>query len=550
MVFALAGPCAPFAFSARSDRPKQIQTSNSEKHLMKQLLRISVFTLAVSTSGFLLAQNAASGGYGQSGSASDSSQTGNSAGQASASKGASAADDQTLHRQVHDQLSTNPDLQNVQIAVENGKVVLTGTVPNKNDKKEAKRIASSVPGVKKVKENITVTNPSGTSSAAATSMGKPSDNQSTEQGNTPNNAGSISGNAGTAEPGNPGSGSPNNPNSPQRPSGPQQTGNVPPRLQNNFFPQSSSSSGDSNSQGTNSNPNQQTPQQPDSSQNAPNSSSPDNTQAPGNTSPGSVGSNADPEMTKHPDQNSTEEQNAPMSEQPDTAPPHSTPGTAPDQTPTPPPQTAPQPTNPPQLMTVAYQTSSSSEPQSGTTSSSGGAPSSVGSQAGSAESTTGNMNSAPSSTATGTSGTGTSAVGTSASGTTAAGAAPAPAGAPSVINSDQVKSDIQSAYKNDPDLNNANINVAVTEQAVQLSGSVPNSRDKDMARRIAESFSGNRSVVDSLTVAGGGASSNASGSMSGNAGASAGSTTGTTAPATAAPQSTSPSGATTNPPQM
>jgi hypothetical protein len=119
-----------------------------------------------------------------------------------------------------------------------------------------------------------------------------------------------------------------------------------------------------------------------------------------------------------------------------------------------------------------------------------------------------------------------------------------------VISSDQVKSDIQSAYKNDPDLNNANINIAVTDQAVQLSGAVPNSRDKDMARRIAESFSGNRSVVDGLTVAGGGAGSNASGSMSGNAGASAGSTTGTTAPSTTTPQSTSPSGATTTPPQM
>jgi Flp pilus assembly secretin CpaC len=90
-----------------------------------------------------------------------------------------------------------------------------------------------------------------------------------------------------------------------------------------------------------------------------------------------------------------------------------------------------------------------------------------------------------------------------------------------------VKSDIQSAYKNDPDLNNANISVAVTDEAVQLSGSVPNSRDKDMARRIAESFSGNRNVIDGLTVAGG-AGAASSGSMGGNAGATAGSATGAT----------------------
>ena len=122
---------------------------------MKQLLRISVLTLAVSTSGFLLAQGTANPGASpDSPGTGGGDQSAAGAGQTSASKGASTADDQTLHRQVHDQLSTNPDLQNVQIAVENGKVVLTGTVPNKNDKKEAKRIASSVPGVKKVKENI------------------------------------------------------------------------------------------------------------------------------------------------------------------------------------------------------------------------------------------------------------------------------------------------------------------------------------------------------------------------------------------------------------
>jgi len=90
---------------------------------MKQLLRISVLTLAVSTSGFLLAQGTANPGASPDSPGTgvgDQSMAGagqTSASQTNASKGASTADDQTLHRQVHDQLSTNPDLQNVQIAV-------------------------------------------------------------------------------------------------------------------------------------------------------------------------------------------------------------------------------------------------------------------------------------------------------------------------------------------------------------------------------------------------------------------------------------------------
>src|ERR1043165_5248726 len=37
-------------------------------------------------------------------------------------------DDESLHRQVHEQLASNPDLQNVQITVKNGVVNLDGSV--------------------------------------------------------------------------------------------------------------------------------------------------------------------------------------------------------------------------------------------------------------------------------------------------------------------------------------------------------------------------------------------------------------------------------------
>src|SRR5690349_20525863 len=65
-------------------------------------------------------------------------------------------DDESLHCQIHEQLASNPDLQNVQITVKDGKVRLEGTVAKKDDKKEAKRLAKSVPGVKNVSEHLTV----------------------------------------------------------------------------------------------------------------------------------------------------------------------------------------------------------------------------------------------------------------------------------------------------------------------------------------------------------------------------------------------------------
>ena len=82
----------------------------------------------------------------------------------------SNVDDESLHRQVHEQLASNPDLQNVQITVKNGKVTLDGSVPKKQDKKEAERLAKSVPGVKGVKDHLAV-NANAASSGSASNMG-------------------------------------------------------------------------------------------------------------------------------------------------------------------------------------------------------------------------------------------------------------------------------------------------------------------------------------------------------------------------------------------
>jgi osmotically-inducible protein OsmY len=66
--------------------------------------------------------------------------------------------------------------------------------------------------------------------------------------------------------------------------------------------------------------------------------------------------------------------------------------------------------------------------------------------------------------------------------------------------STDVQSQIQAALKNEPTLSNANITVSVTDDAVELSGTVASADEKRAAKKIAKSFAGNRKVKDSLTM--------------------------------------------------
>jgi osmotically-inducible protein OsmY len=68
--------------------------------------------------------------------------------------------------------------------------------------------------------------------------------------------------------------------------------------------------------------------------------------------------------------------------------------------------------------------------------------------------------------------------------------------------SDQLKGQIETSLKNEPTLANANITANVTDDQVELSGSVPSGKEKRTARRIAQSYAGNRKVVDHLTTGG------------------------------------------------
>jgi len=76
--------------------------------------------------------------------------------------------------------------------------------------------------------------------------------------------------------------------------------------------------------------------------------------------------------------------------------------------------------------------------------------------------------------------------------------------------SDQVRNDIQTAFRNEPTLTSSNVSVNVTDDSIELSGTAPSAKDRDEAKRIAQSFAGNRKVVDNIKVSGSGAADSSS----------------------------------------
>ncbi len=74
--------------------------------------------------------------------------------------------------------------------------------------------------------------------------------------------------------------------------------------------------------------------------------------------------------------------------------------------------------------------------------------------------------------------------------------------ASSTTDSATLKGQLESAYQAEPTLTGSNIQVNVTDTSVELTGSVPTGKEKITAKRIAQSYAGNRKVIDHMTVAG------------------------------------------------
>jgi hypothetical protein len=89
---------------------------------------------------------------------------------------------------------------------------------------------------------------------------------------------------------------------------------------------------------------------------------------------------------------------------------------------------------------------------------------------------------------------------------------------------------------------NDSVNVSVTDTAIDLNGTVGSGKEKITAKRIAQSYAGNRKVTDHLTIS---ARSNTGTTTPDNSNNPPGNM-GTTSPSSTSPSSTSPS-STTNP---
>ena len=73
-----------------------------------------------------------------------------------------------------------------------------------------------------------------------------------------------------------------------------------------------------------------------------------------------------------------------------------------------------------------------------------------------------------------------------------------------------LQSTIQDKLKSEPMLSSSSVNVTVTDATIELSGSVATGKEKQTAERIAQSYAGNRKLVNRITVSGNGNSSSSS----------------------------------------
>lgn len=137
-------------------------------------------------------------------------------------------------------------------------------------------------------------------------------------------------------------------------------------------------------------------------------------------------------------------------------------------------------------------------------------------------STGGNTSTTPTTNASGStvpSNSGSIAGNTSAASGTQSGSLPASdqsAAQSSSPDSTTLQSTIQEKLKNEPMLSSSSVNVNVTDSTIELSGSVATGKEKTTAERIAQSYAGNRKVVDRITVTGNGNAASPSSSNSGS----------------------------------
>jgi hyperosmotically inducible periplasmic protein len=73
---------------------------------------------------------------------------------------------------------------------------------------------------------------------------------------------------------------------------------------------------------------------------------------------------------------------------------------------------------------------------------------------------------------------------------------------PRALSTAQVQRQIQDKLKNEPALASANVKVKTDDKAVTLTGTVDTEGQHELALRIAQSYAGNRVIVDKIKVQG------------------------------------------------
>src|SRR5262249_15869449 len=71
---------------------------------------------------------------------------------------------------------------------------------------------------------------------------------------------------------------------------------------------------------------------------------------------------------------------------------------------------------------------------------------------------------------------------------------------PRELSSGEIEDEIQSKLNSEPGLENDRVRVSVTDSEVIVTGSVNDQRERDTALRIAESYAGDRRIVDKLEI--------------------------------------------------
>jgi BON domain len=73
---------------------------------------------------------------------------------------------------------------------------------------------------------------------------------------------------------------------------------------------------------------------------------------------------------------------------------------------------------------------------------------------------------------------------------------------PQGLSTAQVEQQIQDKFNSEPVLANTNVGVKTDDKSVTLTGTVDTDAQHDLALRIAQSYAGDRTIVDKITVRG------------------------------------------------